>query len=388
MRITVVGLGYVGMAIAALFGREHHVTTLDIDEQRVEVVNSGGSPIQDPDISRLLGDGSLRLRATTDPEVALTGTEMVIVATPTDYRSEQGHFDTSSVESVIATASRLAPAATIVIKSTVPVGFTASMCEQYPDSSIVFSPEFLREGSAMHDSLYPTRIVTSGCGQGAELFARLSAEHAQAEDIPVLITGTSEAEAIKLFSNTYLSMRVAFFNELDSFAITHDLDSADIVDGVSLDPRIGNFYNNPSFGYGGYCLPKDTQQLLANYENVPQNLIRAVVDANRTRKDFITEQILRREPDVVGIYRLTMKARSDNFRFSAVRGVMSRIREAGTTVILYEPMIEDSEYEGVRVVRDLAEFKSLSSIILTNRDNEELHDVREKVFTRDIFGRD
>lgn len=388
IRITVVGLGYVGMAMAVLLSRNSEVTAYDIDPERVALVGQGRSPVIDADISGALEAEDLRLTATTDPRTAFAGADVVVIATPTDYEPDADYFDTSSVESVIEIALRWAPEAVIVIKSTIPVGFTERLQREYPETTILFSPEFLREGTALRDNLHPSRIIVSGPRKEAEEFAQLLANSSADPEVPRIITGTTEAEAIKLFANTYLAMRVAFFNELDSFAVNHGLNTTDIVAGVSLDPRIGDFYNNPSFGYGGYCLPKDTRQLLANYEDVPQNLIRAIVDANTTRKDFIAERVLRGGPDVVGVYKLAMKAESDNFRSSAIQGIISRIQEAGVPVIIYEPVLEMEEFQGSRVVRDLEEFKRRSSIILTNRHSQELEDVVDKVFTRDIFGRD
>lgn len=386
--LAVVGLGYVGMAMAALLAQDNDVRALDIDAERVRLVNNRISPVKDPDISAFLDSRDLRLRATTDPAEAFGGARFIVIATPTDYNPDEDYFDTSSVESVIESIARLQPEAVVVIKSTVPVGFTARMQKSYPDLEILFSPEFLREGQALHDNLHPSRIIVSGSDSEAREFARLLTENALEPDVPVIITGTTEAEATKLFANTFLAMRVAFFNELDSFAVSHGLDARAIVSGVSMDPRIGNFYNNPSFGYGGYCLPKDTKQLLANYQDIPQNLIHAIVEANATRKDFIAEQVVSTRPEVVGVYRLAMKSGSDNFRASAIQGVVRRIQDRGVEVLLYEPMLEATEFNGIEVTDDLAEFKRRSSIILANRVEIELSDVQEKVFTRDIFGRD
>lgn len=386
--LAVVGLGYVGMAMAALLAQDNDVRALDIDAERVRLVNNRISPVKDPDISAFLDSRDLRLRATTDPAEAFGGARFIVIATPTDYNPDEDYFDTSSVESVIESIARLQPEAVVVIKSTVPVGFTARMQKSYPDLEILFSPEFLREGQALHDNLHPSRIIVSGSDSEAREFALLLTENALEPDVPVIITGTTEAEATKLFANTFLAMRVAFFNELDSFAVSHGLDARAIVSGVSMDPRIGNFYNNPSFGYGGYCLPKDTKQLLANYQDIPQNLIHAIVEANATRKDFIAEQVVSTRPEVVGVYRLAMKSGSDNFRASAIQGVVRRIQDRGVEVLLYEPMLEATEFNGIEVTDDLAEFKRRSSIILANRVEIELSDVQEKVFTRDIFGRD
>lgn len=386
--IAVVGLGYVGMAMAGLLARTNDVVALDVDPHRVNQVNQGRSPIIDPDVSALLANKGLRLTATTNPEDAYRGAGFIIVATPTDYEPENNTFDTSSVEQVVDEVARISPESAIVVKSTVPVGFTHELQRRYPNTPLLFSPEFLREGTALHDNLHPSRVIVSGPLPYAETFAQLLVDNAAAPNVDVLMTDTTEAEAIKLFANTYLAMRVAFFNELDSFAVMRGLNAPDIVLGVSLDPRIGDFYNNPSFGYGGYCLPKDTKQLLANYDDVPQNLIRAVVEANTTRKDFIASKVLETNPKVVGVFKLAMKAGSDNFRSSAIHGIITRIQQAGVTVIVYEPMLEENQDIGAEIVGDLDDFKNRSSIILTNRYSEELADVREKVFTRDIFGRD
>lgn len=386
--IAVVGLGYVGMAMAGLLARTNDVVALDVDPHRVNQVNQGRSPIIDPDVSALLANKGLRLTATTNPEDAYRGAGFIIVATPTDYEPENNTFDTSSVEQVVDEVARISPESAIVVKSTVPVGFTHELQRRYPNTPLLFSPEFLREGTALHDNLHPSRVIVSGPLPYAETFAQLLVDNAADPNVDVLMTDTTEAEAIKLFANTYLAMRVAFFNELDSFAVMRGLNAPDIVLGVSLDPRIGDFYNNPSFGYGGYCLPKDTKQLLANYDDVPQNLIRAVVEANTTRKDFIASKVLETNPKVVGVFKLAMKAGSDNFRSSAIHGIITRIQQAGVTVIVYEPMLEENQDIGAEIVGDLDDFKNRSSIILTNRYSEELADVREKVFTRDIFGRD
>jgi len=388
MKIAVVGLGYVGLAMAVLLAQRHTVAALDIDEGRVADVNARRAPIEDPGIEQYLATAALDLCATVNASEALAGADVVVIATPTDYDPQLDFFDTSSVESVIRLARESAPDAVIVIKSTVPVGFTARMQATYPDARILFSPEFLREGRALDDNLHPSRIVVAGPAAEAEFFARLLREGSLDADVPVVLTGTTEAEAIKLFANTYLAMRVAFFNELDTFAVNHGLAAREIVGGVSLDPRIGDFYNNPSFGYGGYCLPKDTQQLLANYREVPQNLIRAIVDSNSTRKDFIAGDVLARHPGVVGVYRLAMKANSDNFRASSVQGVMKRIKAKGVPVILYEPRFRDAEFFHSEVVRDLDEFKQRSDVILTNRRSPDLADVAHKVYTRDLFGND
>ncbi len=386
-RITVVGLGYVGMASAVLLAQRHDVVALEINPERVAAVAAGRSPIEDPDISAFLERGGLALRATTDPDEAFAGADFILIATPTNYDTELDYFDTSTVESVIeATASH--PDAVLVIKSTVPVGFTERMRERHPGRRILFSPEFLREGRALHDNLHPSRIIVADPGPDAERFAALLIEGSLEPDVPVHFTGASEAEAIKLFSNTYLALRVAYFNELDTYAVQHDLDTRQIVEGVGLDPRIGSHYNNPSFGYGGYCLPKDTQQLLANYRFVPQNLIRAVVDSNATRKDFIAFDILKRNPKVVGIHRLAMKAGSDNFRESSIQGIMKRIKAKGVPVVLYEPLLEEPEFFRSEVVRDLDEFKERCDLIVANRMHPELADVADKVYTRDLYGHD
>ena len=386
-RITVVGLGYVGMASAVLLAQRHDVVALEIDPERAALVNDGRSPIEDPDISEFLGRGGLSLRATTDPAEAYAGAEFVIIATPTNYDPELDYFDTSTVESVIKAAGSN-PDAVVVIKSTIPVGFTQRMREEQPGRRILFSPEFLREGRALYDNLHPSRIIVADPGPDAERFAGLLVEGSLDPDVPVLFTGASEAEAIKLFSNTYLALRVAYFNELDTYAVQHGLDTRQIVEGVGLDPRIGTHYNNPSFGYGGYCLPKDTQQLLANYRVVPQNLIRAVVDSNSTRKDFIAFDIIKRNPKVVGIHRLAMKAGSDNFRESSIQGIMKRIKAKGIPVVLYEPLLEVDEFFRSEVVKDLDEFKSRCDLIVANRMHPELADVADKVYTRDLYGHD
>ena len=388
MKIAVAGLGYVGLANAAILAPRNEVVAIDIDARRVDLVNRGLSPIVDAELEEFLAAAPARLRATTDQAEALDGADVVLVATPTDYDPETNYFDTSTVEAVVAAAVERAPGAVVVIKSTVPVGFTVSLRERYSDARIVFSPEFLREGKALYDSRHPSRIVVGDTGPDGELVAGLLRQGAVLDDVPVLLTGSTEAEAIKLFSNTYLALRVSFFNELDTYAATFGLGSRQIIEGVGLDPRIGTHYNNPSFGYGGYCLPKDTRQLLANYSKVPQNLISAVVDANRTRKDFIAEQILLREPEVVGVYRLVMKSGSDNFRSSSIQSIVRRLQARGVSVIVYEPSLEADEFNGVEVVRDLPEFTNRADVIIANRHADELDDVADKVYTRDIYQRD
>lgn len=387
-RITVVGTGYVGMSNAVLLARHNRVVALDIDAHKVEQINARQSPIADPEIEDYLANHPLDLTATTDRDAAYAGADFVIVATPTDYDPDTNYFNTRTVEAVVADALRLAPGALVVIKSTVPVGFTDRLRADLDSEAIVFSPEFLREGHALYDNLHPSRIIVGNTHPRARDFANLLLAASLAPETAVLETGNTEAEAIKLFANTYLAMRVAFFNELDTYAAIHGVDSRQVIDGVCLDPRIGSFYNNPSFGYGGYCLPKDTKQMLANYRDVPQNLIQAIVSSNTTRKDFIAAEIIRRAPRVVGIHRLAMKAGSDNFRASSILGVMKRVKAKGIEVVVYEPLLDDERLFNSRVVRDLAAFKAECDVILANRVTDDLSDVAEKVYSRDLFGAD